>query len=184
MTDSTHFHCTRPWYMRPPVWFLGFVVAALVVIGIVDSLGGPASTPYSRFLDQLDAGNVASVTFAGTEIEGHFKHPVANADSKGKAQESFRSQVPAFGDPTLLPELRKERVAINVVSSSNWTAWLSRLPWPMVVFLAFILIAGVARLARGRSAPSSGGSASAGAPMPMQHMAAKLSGLFGKQKQP
>jgi cell division protease FtsH len=175
MTDTAQFHCTRPWYMRPPLWLLGLVVVGLVVFGVVDSLGRTAPISYSNFLDQLDAGNVASVTFAGTEIDGRFKHAVADTASKGKAQESFRSQVPAFGDPTLLPELRKEHVVINVVSASNWTAWLSRLPWPLVVFLVFILFAGAVRLVRGRHGPASGG-------MPMQPpMMRMMSGLFGKE---
>ena len=32
--------------------------------------------PYSTFLDQLEAGNVASVTFQGTEIDGRLKRPL------------------------------------------------------------------------------------------------------------
>ena len=64
MTDiAQHKHCTKPWYMRPPVWFIGVVVAALAIFTVYETVGGPAATPYGAFLDQLDAGNVASVTF-------------------------------------------------------------------------------------------------------------------------
>jgi ATP-dependent Zn protease len=176
MTDMAHHHCTRPWYMRPPVCVLGLVVVGLIVFGVVESVGGPPATPYSNFLSQLDAGNVASITFQGMRIDGRFKHPVAAATANGKEQSTFRSRVPDIGDPTLLPELRKERVAIDVVASSNWTAWLGRLPWPMVLFIAFILIAGFARLVRGRGAPTGGST---------MHppMMALFSGLFGKQDQ-
>jgi hypothetical protein len=46
MTEvAQHQHCTRPWYMRPPVWLLGIVVVAFVVFGIVELLGSPAATP-------------------------------------------------------------------------------------------------------------------------------------------
>ncbi|MEJ2377761.1 MAG: ATP-dependent metallopeptidase FtsH/Yme1/Tma family protein [Pseudolabrys sp.] len=83
MTDMAHHHCTRPWYMRPPVWVLGLVVVGLIVFGIVESAAGPPATPYSGFLAQLDAGNVASVTFQGTRIDGRFKHPVAAATANG-----------------------------------------------------------------------------------------------------
>jgi len=180
MTDSAHFHCTRPWYMRPPVWLLGVVVVGLVVFGIVESLGRLAPTPYSSFLDQLETGNVASVTVEGTQVLGRFKQPVASAASNGSVQENaFRTRVPDFGDPSLLAELRKQHVAINVVTSSNWASWLARLPWPMVVFLALILVAGFARLVRGGSAQS--GSAM---PMhgPMQGMIGMLSGLFKRDE--
>jgi ATP-dependent Zn protease len=180
MTDIAHHqHCTRPWYMRPPVWLLGVVLVALAVFGIIEMAGKPAATPYGAFLDQLEAGNVASVTFQGTQIEGRFKNPIGNTASNGAAQQTaFRSRVPEFGDPALLPELRKEHVTIDVVSSSNWTSVFARLPWPMVAFLGFILIAGLVRLVRGGSAPSGGGT------MPMHGMIGMLSGLFAKQSQP
>jgi ATP-dependent Zn protease len=179
MTDMAHHHCTRPWYMRPPVWVLGLVVVGLIVFGVVESIGGPPVTPYSNFLAQLDAGNVASVTFQGTQIEGRFKHPVAASTANGKEQGAFHSRVPDIGDPTLLPELRQEHVAIDVVASANWTAWLGRLPWPIMVFIAFILVAGFVRLVRGRNAPAAGGG------MPIHPpMMALFSGLFGKQDQP
>ena len=179
MADITHHqHCTKPWYMRPPVWLLGLVVVALIVFGIVETVGRPVPMPYGSFLDQLEAGNVASVTFQGTQIEGRFKQPVGNKVENGRAdQNAFRSRVPEFGDPTLLLELRKQRVPINVVTSSGWTSVVARLPWPMVAFLAFILIAGFVRLVRGGSAPS-------GSAMPMHGMIGLLSGLFGKQSQP
>jgi ATP-dependent Zn protease len=180
MTDSAHFHCSRPWYMRPPVWLLGVVLVALAVFGIIEMIGRPAVTPYGTFLDQLDAGNVASVTFQGTQIEGHYKNPTGNtALNDATQQTAFRSRVPEFGDANLLAELRKQHVAIDVVASSNWTSWVGRLPWPMVIFMAFILIAGFVRLVRGGSAQS--GSAM---PMhaPMQGMIGMLSGLFKRDE--
>jgi hypothetical protein len=63
------------------VLLLGIIVVALAIFAIVEAAGVPAATPYSAFLDQLDAGNVASVTFKGTEIDGLFKHPVNAAAS-------------------------------------------------------------------------------------------------------
>ena len=30
-----HQHCTRPWYMRPPVWVIGIAVLALAIYAIV-----------------------------------------------------------------------------------------------------------------------------------------------------
>jgi ATP-dependent Zn protease len=163
--------------MRPPVWLLGIVVVALAALGIVEMINRPAAIPYSDFLDQLDAGNVANVTFQGTQIDGHFKHPVGErAANNNASQNIFRSRVPDFGDPTLLPELRKEHVAIDVTSSSSWTRLLAGLPWPMLLLMLAILIAGMVKLLRGGKAPA--GSAM---PMhPMQGMLALVSGLFGK----
>jgi hypothetical protein len=178
MTDVVvQQHCTRPWYMRPPVWFIGVAVAAVLAFVIVERLGGPAATPYSTFLDQLDAGNVASVTFQGTQIDGRFKHPLTAATSDGSKQnDTFRSRVPDFGDSSLIPELRKQHVAIDVTSSSQWTSWLGRLPWPMVIILGAILIAGLVRLARGGKPTVSPLSMH-----PMGGMVGLVSGLFGRQ---
>lgn len=44
MAHTAQHHCTKPWYMRPPVWLLGFVVVAFAVFGIVELLGILAAT--------------------------------------------------------------------------------------------------------------------------------------------
>jgi hypothetical protein len=164
--------------MRPPAWLLGALVVGAAIYAIVEMLGRPGAIPYGAFLDQLDAGNVANVTFQGTEIDGRLKHPVGAAVANGAApQDIFRSRVPDFGDSALLPELRKQHVAIDVASSSSWTRLLGGLPLPMLLMLGAIAIAGIVRLFRGGKQQS--GSAM---PMhPMQGMVGLISGLFARQ---
>jgi hypothetical protein len=136
--------------------------------------------PYGVFLDQLEAGNVASATFDGTEIGGRFKHPLSDGVPTGTSQRDiYRSRVPDFGDPALIPELRKEHVAIDVRSPSQWVSLLARLPWPMLAFLALILIVALVRIVRGPKASS-------GPAMPMRPGAGIIglvSSLFGKSGQ-
>jgi ATP-dependent Zn protease len=165
-------HCQRAWWKRPPVWFIvGAAVLALGISVVIEETGRRAPTSYGAFLDQLEAGNVASVTFQGTQINGRFNHPLEKAQT-----EAFSTQVPEFGDPTLIPELRKQRVVIDVQSSSSWTSLLARLPWPMVLFVGAALIAGLVRLVRG-------GKAQAGSATPMHGMMGLVSGLFGRPQQ-
>ena len=38
MMDSVQNHCTRVWYMRPPVWVVGAVLAALLIFGVVEMM--------------------------------------------------------------------------------------------------------------------------------------------------
>ena len=64
-------------------------------------------------------------------------------------KDAFRSQVPDFGDPKLLPELRKEHVVIDVASSSSWARLLAGIPLPMLLLLGFIVVAAVVRFMRG-----------------------------------
>ena len=181
MADAAHHHCTRPLYLRPPVWALGVVLLGLAAFGIVkfNSRPSPAALSYSDFLAQLDADNVASVTFSGTRIDGKFKRTVERAATSGTAAKAiFRSQVPTVGDPTLLPELRKEHVVIDVTSSSSWTSWLGRLPWPLVLVAVFILVAGLMKLVQGKK--TTDGSADAVRQTPM---AGLVSALFEKPAQ-
>lgn len=180
MTDAVQHHCTRPWWRRPPFWFV--IIAAVIALGVgiaMEESARRTPMPYGTFLDQLEAGNIASVTFHGTQIDGNLKHALAAAVSNGAAQKNtFRSHVPDFGDPTLLVELRKQHVAIDVVSSSSWTRLLAGLPWPMLLFIGIALVAGLIRLLRG-------GKAQTGSAMPthpMQGMIGLVSGLFSKQQ--
>lgn len=172
-------HCNRPWWMRPPVWFIATAALLLLVFVVLEMGGREPVTPYGTFLDQVDAGNVASVTFQATDIHGRFKRPVGDATSGGAVQrELFRSRVPDFGDPALIPELRRQRVVIDVASPSPWTWLLGRVPWPMFVILAVVLAAAFARMLRGGQV----GPGSAGPAMPTHPMIGLLSGLFAKQR--
>lgn len=172
-------HCDRPWWKRPPVWFIAIAAAlALIAVVYMEESGKRAPIPYGIFLDQLDAGNVASVTIQGTEIDGRFKKPLDNKLLSGTTQQdTFHSRVPDFGDPTLIPELRKQHVVIDVKSPSQWMSLLGRIPWPILFIIGAMIIAGLIRLARG-------GKAQPGSAMsmhPMGGMIGLVSGLFGKQ---
>ena len=171
-------HCHRPWWKRPPFWFIVIAAVLLIVVAVIEQTSKRALTPYSTFFDQIEAGNVASVTFHGTEIIGQFKHPLDSSFPKGTAQgNSFRSRVPDFGDSTLIPELRKRHVAIDVTSPSAWTWLLGRVPWPMLIIVIAMLVAGFIRLVRGRKAQSG----SAMPTLPTHGMIGLVSGLFAKQ---
>jgi ATP-dependent Zn protease len=174
-------HCRRPWWKRPPVWVIGILAIALVVMAVMERTGGQAATPYSTFLDQVAAGQIASVTFNGTEILARLKLPAGSAASGSPPpSDTIRSRVPDFGDPALIPELRKQGVAIEVRSPSAWGWLLGRLPWPMLIVIGAVLIAGLLRLVRGGRAPSA-----APAPMaPMHGMMGLLAGLFARQGPP
>jgi cell division protease FtsH len=173
-------HCDRPWWKRPPLWFIAIVAVLLLVVAVMEQTGKRAATPYSAFLDQVEAGNIASVTIQGTEITGRFKHPLDGSPSGGGTaqSDSFRTRVPDFGDPALIPELRTQHVAIDVKSPSAWTWLLGRVPWPMVIFVGAILVAGLVRLARGGKAQSG----SAPPTLPAHGMIGLVSGLFAKRR--
>jgi ATP-dependent Zn protease len=177
MTDAAQSPSKRAWYLRPAVWIPAILLVALAVFGVIEMNKGPAAVSYSAFFDQLAAGNVGSVTFAGTQIDGNFKAPVKETAANNAApQTTFRSQAPTFGDPALLPELRQQHVAIDVVSSSSWLSWLGRLPWPLVLMIAALLIYGAVKLARGDKATT-------GSALPTHPIMGMVAGMFGKKEQ-
>jgi ATP-dependent Zn protease len=162
------------------VWFIGIAVALLFIFAMFEMTGKPAATSYGTFLDQLDAGNVASVTFQGTQIDGRFRHPLNVTASNGTTPaDAFRSRVPDFGDSNLIAELRKQHVAIDVTSPSAWTWLLGHVPWPMLVFIGAGLIAGLVRLVRGGKS----GAGSSTSAQPMHGMMGLVTGLFAKRPQ-
>ena len=178
MTDAAE-HCQRPWWKRPPVWFIGIAAVLILLAVVIVGTERPAPMPYSTFFGQLEAGNVASVTFQGTQVEGRFKRPLDGTLSTGTTQrDSFSTHVPDVGDPTLMPELRKQHVAIDVSVQSAWTWLLGRVPIPIVIVIGAIIVAGIVRLVRGGK-PQSG---SAMSMHPMHGMMGLVSGLFGKQQ--
>lgn len=178
MTHATA-HCPRPWWKRPPVWFIAIVAVVLLSVAVFEHIDKPAPMPYGTFLDQVEAGKVASVTFQGTEIIGRFKRPVDNAVSNGMApSDAFRSRIPDFGDPTLVPALRKQHVAIDVASPSAWAWLLGRVPWPMLIVVGAMLVIGFIKLMRGGKTPSG----AAASTLPVHGMPGLVSGLFAKQR--
>lgn len=166
-------HCQRPWWKRPPVWFIAIAAVLLLSVVVVEQTDKPAAMPYSIFLDQVEAGKIASVTLEGTEIHGRFKQPLEGAQS-----DTFYTRVPDFGDATLMAELRKQHVAIDVAAPSAWSWLLGRIPWPMLIFVGAILVAGVVRLVRGGKTPPG----SAASTLPAHGMVGLVSGLFAKQQ--
>ena len=181
-TDETG-NVHKSWWSRIPRLWWGLAIAVvlmLLVIAVVEKAGKPSPMLYSAFFDQLEVGNVASVTFQGTEIDGRFKRPLDASIATGTAQrDTFSSRAPDFGDSTLIPELRKQHVVIDVHSATQWTRLLAGLPWPMLLFVGFALIAGLVRLVRGGK-PGAGSSAPV---HPMQGVIGLVSGLFGKEDQ-
>jgi cell division protease FtsH len=155
------------------VWFIAIVVLALIGVAVFEQTDKPVATPYSTFLDQVEAGKIASVTIEGTEIHGRFKQPL-----DGTQRDTFHTRVPDFGDPTLVAELRKQRVTINVAAPSAWNWLLGRVPWPMLIFVGAIFVAGVVRLVRGGKARS----VSAVPTLPAHGIVGLVSGLFAKQR--
>jgi ATP-dependent Zn protease len=181
MTGTITTDMDKPprWWRTARLWWVIGIAAVLILLAgfFIEHAGKPAPMPYSTLMDQLDAGNVASVTFKETEIAGSFKQPVDATVPTGTARrDTFISRVPDIGDPSLILELRRQHIAIDVSVPSAWTWLLGRIPFPILIFLGIMIVGGFVRLVAGRKRTS-------GSAVPMPGMAGLLAGLFGRQRQ-
>jgi cell division protease FtsH len=135
---------------------------------LVLPFGGPSSAaiPYSEFVAQAQAGNVATVEFTGQSVSGTFVHPVtwpppgpspapgataAPAATAGgtsgsaapASYENFTTVVPPDGDPALLPLLQQHDVEISATDTSTSGSFLSTVVGLLGTFLPVLLLLGV-----------------------------------------
>jgi cell division protease FtsH len=102
--------------------------------------------PYSRFLQQVEQGNVSSVTISSdNSVTGTFKNPVrqqqSGATGSSAAATHFTTYIPMTGDPALLPLLEKQGVEVSAqpVQTPWWQAVLALLlnALPVLLLLYF-----------------------------------------------
>ena len=111
-----------------------------------------ADISYSRFRDELAAGNVKKVTLRGHSIKGEFRSPVklpaVPTDPRSGLVDAsfFNSNLPSIEDPTLLPELfsRKVDVAVNPAEgSAAGNLFIYLLPWLLILGVWWFVMRGM-----------------------------------------
>ncbi len=99
-------------------WSWLLLLAALFVFNLLifNALTRPEPripVPYTTFIAQVRAGNVASVTATGDTIQGEFKTPVPSPDDPTVTATSFRTERPTFATDDLLTLLQSQGVVVN-----------------------------------------------------------------------
>ncbi|MCB0167089.1 MAG: ATP-dependent zinc metalloprotease FtsH, partial [Anaerolineae bacterium] len=135
---------------RPALYIFLWVVIIAVISWM--AIGSQADNsiirlPYSTFLDQVQADNIAIVIIAGDQISGSFSKPYSPAESESPASEAaktrtyarFTTMFPAdIGDPQLMPLLQAKKVRIDV--KQNGAGWLPALLFQGLPFIILIII--------------------------------------------
>jgi cell division protease FtsH len=101
---------------------------------------------YTRFIQELDAGNIKAVTISNLAVSGDFKNAVEismPAEGKIVTVKKFRTFLPAFQGEDLLVRLGEKKVVITVAppqeKSFLWQLVLGILPWVLIIaFWIFI----------------------------------------------
>jgi cell division protease FtsH len=148
---------------RIPRW-----VSIAILVGLLAWNGflllGPESVPsteipYSTFLDQAKANNVAQVTFAGQAVSGTFRTAIPDPSATPPATPSgaspgtaatpasylnFTSTLPPIDDPALLPLLKSNNVVIDAEETGGTSILLSLAlsVLPLLLLGGFLVYAG------------------------------------------
>ncbi len=141
-------------------WRFWIVLAILFVLNILISniafsAGQPTTVTisYNSFVDQVNAGNVVSITSTAEAITGTTKKPVKG--SNGTSSTKFQTQRPSFANDDLLSMLRQHEVVINA-NDPNATTPL----WETLLFSfgpALLLVLGFLYLTRRAAGAGAGG---------------------------
>ncbi|MGD0282680.1 MAG: ATP-dependent zinc metalloprotease FtsH [Dissulfurispiraceae bacterium] len=111
---------------------------------------------YSQFMEQLDAGNIMSVSIKGLQVTGELKKdiPVLLPGEKKNTQvKSFQTSLPSFQGDGLISRLREKQVIINISAQDKASIWGQLI----VGFLPLALIVGFWIMIMRRSQQMQGG---------------------------
>lgn len=101
--------------------------------------GARQKITYTEFRNQLEAGNISSVTIEGEEVSGDFISPVTHSPVKGLEPVrtmTFRTYLPSFQGPGIMSEFERRGVTVDVKPSGGsgfWQVFLLILPWVLII---------------------------------------------------
>ena len=133
--------------MRTPRFWITLAilfVANILISNVLFSAGQPPTVTisYNSFLDQVNAGNVASITSTGESITGVAKQPVK--DSSGTSSTKFQTQRPSFANDDLQAMLQQHNVVINAkdpnASTPLWETLLFSFGPTILLVLGFLYL--------------------------------------------
>jgi cell division protease FtsH len=125
-----------------PNWVLMVIAGMLVILAFSYFTApptGPTAAPvisYSEFRTFLDKKEVAEVALQGDSVNGILKRSLPLGVA-GAAGDRFRTRVPEFGDPDLLPALTAAGVKVSVLEPAGEESSLLYviLPWLLILGL-------------------------------------------------
>jgi len=117
------------------IWVLLIGLVAPWLWNLLGSGASASEVSYSSFREQLEAGNIVSVTISGEEIMGRFEEPVAKEMPTGEMTEvsEFVTYVPSVGDDELMPLLVEQGVVVTTEPANGF-------PWGVILLNALPLL--------------------------------------------
>ena len=140
---------------KNPQWrvFIAFFTAAVALYlwGLFFNTATPGyySISYTRFMEELEKGNVRSVTIKNLEVSGTFSEKVkVEIERPGQQRtieiDHFQTFLPSFQGEGLLERMRKKGVEINVLPAGEenlfWQFILTVLPWVLIIGIWILIL--------------------------------------------
>ncbi|WP_429884884.1 ATP-dependent zinc metalloprotease FtsH [Geoalkalibacter halelectricus] len=141
------------------VLLLLLVAFNIFYVASIPPPSGPLEISYSRFKQEVRAGNVVEVTVQGDSVVGRFSDPQPEKEPPPEGREAvvhedFRTTLPPFQDPRLIDDLEEAGVRVLIKPEerpSPWaTAWIYLLPWILIFGVWWYVL----RSMRGKGGPS------------------------------
>jgi cell division protease FtsH len=131
--------------------YIGALAIASVVIFAWNSLFNVGPPPqyiinYSQFMEQLDAGNIKSISIKKLLVSGELVKEASlqlQGEKKPALVTYFQTVLPAFQDETLLPRLQEKKVVITIESAEQGYFWqfiIGVLPWVLIIGFWFLIM--------------------------------------------
>ncbi len=142
------------WLRRNLIWILLLAVVPWLIFLVwqPSSIGNNAEpVSYTAFVQQVQAGNVSSVTLSDNSVTGTFKTPV-RSDIADQTSTHFTTSIPNLNSENTVPLLEQHGVKV-VVDNNSSNIWIGLLQLFLPVLL---LIGGIWWLSR-RAASAQGG---------------------------
>jgi cell division protease FtsH len=162
MDDKKQFADMFKEKMKNPQWRMGIVVLSTFLIMFVwsmsQNMGGPVryTVSYSQFMEELNAGNVYSVTIKNMHLRGELRGETSLYLSEGKTAvnvKNFHTYLPSFQGEDLLASLKEKNVLINVDPpeqlSPFWQFIVGLLPWVLIIGIWILIMRGAQRVQGG-----------------------------------
>jgi cell division protease FtsH len=121
-------------------WFIGLLALNYFLAAHATKAPPRLRVPYSPFfLQQVEAGHVASITTKGTAVQGTFT--VAESYAGSKSSKRFQTEIPTFADTNALAQLlQRKKVIVNAVPLDTGAPWWESLLFGFGPTLLFLLL--------------------------------------------
>ena len=134
----------------------------LLLFALVWDMGKTPDQPkkydigYSQFIEQLDLGNVISVTLKELHLSGELKKETSiyiDADKTTQPVRYFKTYLPSFQGEELLKDLGDRGVLINVESTEGmspfWQVVVGLVPWIIIIAVWILIMRGAQKVQGG-----------------------------------